>query len=395
MTNPLWSKVQGHGKNRATTGERTRACGSMSGRAVSGRVDQVQQAASGHWRRDRPAAWQSWRGATRACGQTRPPARPAVQKGRSRQQCAALPRLVPPLQRSQRGRQRRPLRQMVCAQTPFLPFCIPPLLLLFLRNTTAMAAAAPKFYFQRIDGGSATLSAKETRELLAKWSLAETLKCERFRFDQTLHEYESDQFLRELFADPTVQATLKVLASASGTWAPLQGEVASVQHQRVPATATSMEFFDRLYECGALRANGQIVGCIPEYDGPLTFNQELQKVLLMQDSDHYDVFSADERNQLLFRLFTLLVYGGPLNQYEDSIGPYFDLTKGLYKDVISVAKDPSSGSVYVTSLAFSIQQVDGLPKLFPQDDHPQNMMFVVVDPNKRVATVLYNAWVGD
>ncbi len=34
----------------------------------------------------------------------------------------------------------------------------------------------------------------------------------------------------------------------------------------------------------------------------------------MPESDHYDMFSEEERRELLFQLFTLLVTGGPLNQ---------------------------------------------------------------------------------
>lgn len=55
----------------------------------------------------------------------------------------------------------------------------------------------------------------------------------------------------------------------------------------------------------------------------------------MEEADEYDIFSAEERAELLFKLFTLLVVGGPLNQYEDNIGPYFDITRDLYKDLVT------------------------------------------------------------
>ena len=44
--------------------------------------------------------------------------------------------------------------------------------------------------------------------------------------------------------------------------------------------------------------------------------------MLMDDSDHYDIFSEEERSELIFKLFQHLTLGGPLNQYEDDIGPY-------------------------------------------------------------------------
>ena len=43
-------------------------------------------------------------------------------------------------------------------------------------------------------------------------------------------------------------------------------------------------------------------------------------------------------SQLLFKAFQHLTLGGPLNQYEDEIGPYFDTTKAFYKGLIGVAK---------------------------------------------------------
>ena len=63
-------------------------------------------------------------------------------------------------------------------------------------------------------------------------------------------------------------------------------------------------------------------------------NQEMGKVVLMPESENYDVFSDDDRKELIFKIFQHLTLGGPLNQYEDSIGPYFDTTKAFYKALI-------------------------------------------------------------
>lgn len=77
------------------------------------------------------------------------------------------------------------------------------------------------------------------------------------------------------------------------------------------------------------------MGCVPEYKEQYEFSQVMTKVILDEEFDDYEVFGQEERRELIFRLFMHLVYGGPLNQYEDSVGPYFDLTKGLYKDLVS------------------------------------------------------------
>ena len=119
----------------------------------------------------------------------------------------------------------------------------------------------------------------------------------------------------------------------------------------------------------------------------------------MDDSDQFDIFDQEERDELIFKLFAHLIYGGPLNQYEDNIGPYFDITRDLYKDLVrygevhlehsfralgvqwsvgitfghtcavvcwhdlwaymcSVAKDPS-GSLYVNSVVVRVDELVG------------------------------------
>eukprot|EP00051_Salpingoeca_urceolata_P019039 m.272851 g.272851 ORF g.272851 m.272851 type:complete len:259 (+) comp19334_c0_seq3:164-940(+) len=258
-----------------------------------------------------------------------------------------------------------------------------------------MTEQRAKFKFSADNKGLSSLTTKEHQENLAKWSLGETIRGKVFRFDQPFQEYELQQLVLDFFSDPIVLSELQVLHSKHGSWGPLGQQATGVDFDPVPCTQLSMEFFDRLYECGVLRADGAIKGCIPEYVEGLAINNELEKAMFMEDSDNHDVFSPDERSQLLFRLFMLLIKGGPLNQYEDNIGAYFDMTKLLYKDLVSVSKDPQTKSLFVNSSVVSINSVEGLCPLFPEPDHPQNCLFLVVCPTTRAVRVLYNAWVGD
>lgn len=57
-------------------------------------------------------------------------------------------------------------------------------------------------------------------------------------------------------------------------------------------------------------------------------------MLLMPESDHFDLYSEVERNEFIFRLFRHLCLGGDVCQYEDSIQPYLDATKAIYKDLL-------------------------------------------------------------
>eukprot|EP00730_Choanoeca_flexa_P018763 TRINITY_DN9143_c0_g1_i1.p1 TRINITY_DN9143_c0_g1~~TRINITY_DN9143_c0_g1_i1.p1 ORF type:complete len:223 (+),score=33.24 TRINITY_DN9143_c0_g1_i1:225-893(+) len=190
--------------------------------------------------------------------------------------------------------------------------------------------------------------------LVGSRSLNETLKGTSYTFDQPFHSYDVEQLVKDFIKDPNVQASLPVLATVNGSWTTLSAaKPDKVNRRSIASTALSMAFFDRLYEKGVLRPNGAIKGCIPEWVEGYEINSELLKTMWMEESEHYDIFDQEERDELIFKLFAHLVYGGPLNQYEDNIGPYFDITRDLYKDLVSVAKDPS-GKLYVNSVVVRI-----------------------------------------
>ncbi|XP_025070472.1 uncharacterized protein C11orf70 homolog [Alligator sinensis] len=122
----------------------------------------------------------------------------------------------------------------------------------------------------------------------------------------------------------------------------------------VPCTQVSMSFFDRLYTEGVVRETGHIVKCYDEYYDDIPISDELRKVLLLEDSDHFDLFSQSEREEFLFRLFKHLCLGGTHCQFEDVLDPYLETTKALYKDLVSVQKHPETKEISVTSTVFKV-----------------------------------------
>ena len=74
------------------------------------------------------------------------------------------------------------------------------------------------------------------------------------------------------------------------------------------------------------------------------------KMLLLDDSDNYDVYTESEREEFLFLLFRHICLGGAVCQYEDDIKPYLDTTKLIYKDLIGCVQIKS-----LFHLAVSIQ----------------------------------------
>jgi hypothetical protein len=65
-----------------------------------------------------------------------------------------------------------------------------------------------------------------------------------------------------------------------------------------------------------------------------TVNQELGKVLIMEESDHYDVFNERERSELIFKLLQHFALGGPVNQYDDQIGQVSIFRQALLRYII-------------------------------------------------------------
>ncbi|XP_021236750.1 uncharacterized protein C11orf70 homolog isoform X2 [Numida meleagris] len=177
------------------------------------------------------------------------------------------------------------------------------------------------------------LQDRDIRERLLKWSMQGRIAVQAFSFDQQFKPYQKDEFVMAFFNDQNVNSNLKLL-SASGQWTTLGSKVTAVEATLVPCTQISMSFFDRLYTEGVVRENGVIVKCYDEYYDDILISDELRKVLLLEDSDHYDIFSESDRKEFLFCLFKHLCIGGTLCQFEDVLGPYLETTKALYKDLV-------------------------------------------------------------
>lgn len=57
-------------------------------------------------------------------------------------------------------------------------------------------------------------------------------------------------------------------------------------------------------------------------------------MLLDEECDQYSLYSPEERQEFIFRIFELLVLGGSLCQYEEQLKPYIEVTKRIYKELV-------------------------------------------------------------
>ncbi|KAM4701396.1 cilia- and flagella-associated protein 300 [Discoglossus pictus] len=257
-------------------------------------------------------------------------------------------------------------------------------------------SGAGKFTFNPIQNKTfSSLENRETRDLLLKWSMNGRITAQAFRYDQYFQPYQKDDFVLAFFQDTNVISQLKLLSDSSGQWKRLDTEVNKVEVKEIPCTQLSMSLFDCLYSEGIVKESGHISKCLDEYLDDFTISDELRKVLLMEDSDKYDIFSQSDREEFIFRLFKHICLGGAICQFEDEIDPYLETTKSVYKDLMSVQKDPETKHINIISTVFKVTAYDKNGMCYPSTKpHEQTFAYFIVDPLKRHVNVLYHCFGG-
>ncbi|XP_001366122.2 cilia- and flagella-associated protein 300 isoform X2 [Monodelphis domestica] len=237
------------------------------------------------------------------------------------------------------------------------------------------------------------LSNPDVVQRLRKWSMQGRLRVQAFGFDENFQAYCKDDFFMAFFRDPNVISNLQLLSDFSGQWINLGEEVKRIEVIHIPCTQISMAFFDRLYSEEIVRENGHIVKCLDNFCDPFVISDELRKVLLMEDSEKYEIFSELDRTEFLFCIFKHLCLGGILCQYEDILDPYLETTKMIYKDLVSVIKDPQTKNIRVSSVVFKVAAYDENDMCYPsKKNHEQSFAYFIVDPLKRHINVLYHSF---
>ncbi|XP_041352378.1 cilia- and flagella-associated protein 300-like [Gigantopelta aegis] len=254
-----------------------------------------------------------------------------------------------------------------------------------------MADRARKFSFRYlVDKKFNSIDDKEKQEWLLKWSMKDRIKAQMFTFDQPFQPYEKDNFGLDFMTDPEVVSSLQMLSSQD-RWTPVGIVAKSVTVEPVACFALSMAFFDRLYENQIVRESGHIHKCLDEFYEDFTISDELRKLLIQEDCDNFCLFNESERNEFLFLLFKHFCLGGKVCQYEDSIDPYLDFTKQVYKELISVQKNPETKELGILSNVFKLTASGDSGVYYPSSvAHEQTFSYLIVDALKRHITMLYH-----
>uniref|UniRef100_A0A3Q3A609 Cilia- and flagella-associated protein 300 n=1 Tax=Kryptolebias marmoratus TaxID=37003 RepID=A0A3Q3A609_KRYMA len=214
-------------------------------------------------------------------------------------------------------------------------------------------------------------------------SMLGRISAQSYSFDNNFYPYSCEKFALCFFRDPEVVSSLR--NTETKVWVPLGMSV-----ELVPCTQVSMQLFDPIYSCGILRPSGHVVKCLhdvhPDYD-------ELRQMLQDDDSEHYYAVGREGREEFLFRLFKHLCLGGELCQYEDTITPYIDTTKKIYKDLIRnppVTQEPAPDIFHRPPVLLCHLQ-DESGRCFPGiREEEQTFAYLIVDPFKRQVTLFFH-----
>lgn len=225
---------------------------------------------------------------------------------------------------------------------------------------------------------------KSFQELQRKWGFT-AMQVAKFRFDRPFNSMSPSDFLKDLVNSAEVRRAFPPINSAAHTEV-----VTDVKFTELRVRLTSMDLFDRLRDAGKVDDTGSIRKMIPDYLDGIEVADRVREVLVVEESEDYGLFTAEDRSEFLFQVFEHLVLGGGLCQYEDEINAYLDTAKGLYKDLVAVGKDQASGELRVLSRVYSLQgssDFDPFPEM-----HRQNFLYVAVDPSYRHVNLWWNKW---
>ncbi|EFN73792.1 Uncharacterized protein C11orf70, partial [Camponotus floridanus] len=198
------------------------------------------------------------------------------------------------------------------------------------------------------------------------------------------------------FKDDSVAKAL--LSKQGNAWIKQGIRASSVEIKQVPCSVLSMSFFNKLKDPdnGIVHDSGTICKRYDMQVEDFLVSDNLRGMLLDEKSEEYNLYSEEERNEFMFRIFQMLVLGGILCQYEDTLEPYLDVTKNIYKDLIRVQKQNTSNDLFVNTLVLEVVAKDSKGQdYFPSDSNKkQNIAFLLVDANSREITSFVHQYGG-
>ncbi|CAL1681742.1 unnamed protein product [Lasius platythorax] len=255
----------------------------------------------------------------------------------------------------------------------------------------------PKFTFVPLNEKTyVRINDRNTQEYLCKWGLKGNFVVQNFSFNEPFQQYHKYQLADAFFKDDSVA---KVLLSKQGNaWIKQGIRASSVEIKQVPCSVLSMSFFNKLKDPdnGITYSSGMICKKFDMQVEDFLVSDNLRGMLLDEESEEYNLYSEEERNEFVFRIFQMLILGGILCQFEDTLEPYLDVTKSIYKDLIKVQKQSTSNDLFVSTLVLEVIAKDSKGQdYFPSNSSKkQNFAFLLIDANSREITSFVHQYGG-
>lgn len=264
------------------------------------------------------------------------------------------------------------------------------------------------YAFEYVGSSLPSVSGKDLADSWLKWGLSERLRVATFRLSAGRFDASAaEAFVQDFFNSPAVKEHFPVL-DGRGNAIKLRGHVSAVRMERLQTRVISLEWWDRLVAAGAVSASGYIRKQLDADVEGLVISDHLRDALINPDSEYACQFSEEEQAEFMYRLLRWIVTGGGAMQYEDEWQPYLDACKAVYRDMLTVAKNTTTGAIEVQSYVYQIHSLAGEAstsggagggsgassdalRLFPHDN-PHNVCWMAVDPLKRTVTVLCHSW---
>ena len=226
------------------------------------------------------------------------------------------------------------------------------------------------------------LKNKDIKANLSKWGFSDDMKLLRFKSDRALDGDNEQEFVNSFFSSDSVRQYLTSMTNVSVT----STDKLRVDYSKLSTQQTSLKMFRKLEENDIVMDCGRIRGRLEEdYEGVPIYDV-LRESLYVEESEKFEVFSTQDRRELLFRVFMHVVTGGAANQYEDEVDAYLTATGLIYKDLVSVKKN-DSGDLTVLSSVFEIKGISN-GKVFSRT-HQTNFCYLSYDPQTRHVTFWY------
>ena len=111
-----------------------------------------------------------------------------------------------------------------------------------------------------------------------------------------------------------------------------------MNHEELLTNVMSMDFFDRILS-SSVAPKGNIRGCYEDMVSEIPINDLLKDLMINNNGENRNLYSEEDRKQFIFQLFKILVLGGSLKQPDARTDHYLELTKGIYKDLLTIYKD--------------------------------------------------------